>query len=53
MKGANYLDRFVLLLFHLTAAQAIVRHCGVDVGKRDFLGAILIKSAERTGAWPK
>jgi hypothetical protein len=26
--------------FHLTAAYAILRHCGADLGKRDFLGAI-------------
>jgi uncharacterized protein len=29
--------------FHRTAAYAILRHCGVDVGKRDFLGAIPIR----------
>jgi hypothetical protein len=45
MNGADYLNHFVLpnFYFHLTAAYAIVRHCGVDVGKRDFLGAIPIK----------
>ena len=45
MKGADYLDHFVLpnFYFHLTTAYAIVRHCGVDVGKRDFLGAIPLK----------
>jgi hypothetical protein len=44
MKGDDYLDHFVLpnFYFHLTAAYAIVRHCGVEVGKRDFLGAIPI-----------
>ena len=44
MKGADYLNHFVLpsFYFHLTAAYAIVRQCGVDVGKRDFLGAIPI-----------
>ena len=25
--------------FHLTTAYAILRHNGVDVGKRDFLGS--------------
>jgi hypothetical protein len=41
MKGADYLNHFVLpnFYFHLTAAYAVARHCGVDVGKRDFLGA--------------
>ncbi len=45
MKGADYLDHFVLpnFYFHLTAAYAIVRSIGVEVGKRDFLGAIPIK----------
>jgi uncharacterized protein len=45
MVGGDYLNHFVLpnFYFHLTAAYAIVRHCGVDVGKRDFLGAIPIK----------
>ncbi len=45
MKGGDFLDHFVLpnFYFHLTAAYAIVRHCGVELGKRDFLGAIPIK----------
>ena len=45
MKGGDYLNHFVLpnFYFHLTAAYAIVRHCGVELGKRDFLGAIPIK----------
>ena len=25
--------------FHMTTAYALLRHCGVEVGKRDFLGA--------------
>ena len=45
MKGDDYLNHFVLpnVYFHLTAAYAILRHCGVDIGKRDFLGAIPLK----------
>jgi hypothetical protein len=45
MKGADYLNHFVLpnFYFHITAAYAILRHCGVDLGKRDFLGAIPMK----------
>jgi uncharacterized protein len=45
MKGADYLNHFVLpnFYFHLTAAYSIVRQCGVDIGKRDFLGAIPLK----------
>ena len=39
MKGADYLNYFVLPNddFHLTAAYAILRHCGVEIGKRDFI----------------
>ena len=38
--GQDYLLNFVLpnLYFHVTAAYLILRHNGVDVGKRDFLG---------------
>jgi len=45
MKGADYLNHFVLpnFYFHMTAAYAIVRTVGVEVGKRDFLGVIPIK----------
>src|SRR6185312_14252967 len=45
MKGGDYLNHFVLpnFYFHLTAAYAVVRNFGVDVGKRDFLGAIPLK----------
>ena len=45
MKADDYLNHFVLpnVYFHLTAAYAILRHCGVEIGKQDFLGAIPIK----------
>jgi len=45
MSGADYLNHFVLpnFHFHVTAAYAILRHIGVDIGKRDFLGAIPVK----------
>jgi hypothetical protein len=45
MKGGDYLNHFVLpnFYFHVTAAYAILRHCGIDVGKRDFMGAIPLK----------
>ena len=38
--GADYLSGFVLpnFYFHLTTAYAILRHCGVEIGKNDFLG---------------
>src|SRR4051812_13479673 len=42
MKGDDYLNHFVLpnVYFHCTAAYVILRHCGVEVGKADYLGAI-------------
>jgi len=45
MKGDDYLNHFVLpnVYFHLAAAYAILRHCGVEIGKQDFLGAIPLK----------
>jgi hypothetical protein len=45
MKGDDYLNHFVLpnVYFHQTAAYAILRHCGVEIGKQDFLGAIPMK----------
>ncbi len=45
MKGDDYLNHFMLpnFYFHCTAAYAILRHLGVDVGKQDFLGAIPLK----------
>jgi hypothetical protein len=45
MKGGDYLSHHVLpnFYFHVTAAYAILRHCCVDLGKRDFLGAIPIR----------
>ena len=42
MKGSDYLNHFVLpnFYFHATTAYDILRHCGVEIGKRDFFGAI-------------
>jgi hypothetical protein len=42
MKGSDYLNFFVTpnVYFHIVAAYSILRHCGVDIGKRDFLGNI-------------
>ena len=41
-KGLPYLVDFVLpnVYFHVTTAYAILRHNGVEIGKRDFLGNI-------------
>ena len=40
-QGLPYLLEFVLpnVYFHGTTAYAILRHCGVELGKKDFLGA--------------
>jgi uncharacterized protein len=45
MNGNDYLNHFVLpnFYFHIAVAYAILRHCGVDIGKPDFLGAIPMK----------
>jgi uncharacterized protein len=42
MKGDDYLAQYLLpnFYFHLTVAYAILRHNGVEIGKRDFLGAV-------------
>ena len=42
MKADDYLNHFVLpnFYFHLTTAYDILRHCGVEIGKRDYMGAI-------------
>jgi hypothetical protein len=40
LTGQNYLLHFVLpnVFFHATTSYAILRHAGVELGKRDFLG---------------
>jgi uncharacterized protein len=45
MTGADYLNHFMLpnVYFHLTAAYAILRHCGVELAKLDFLGDIPVE----------
>ena len=42
MRGADYLVHFVLpnFYFHNTTAYDLLRYAGVEVGKRDFLGAV-------------
>lgn len=39
-RGLPYLLNFVLpnVFFHITTTYAILRHCGVDLGKADYLG---------------
>lgn len=45
--GAPYLIEFGLpnFYFHLTTAYAILRHNGVDLGKRDFIGGVPLRDA--------
>ena len=40
LKGAQFLVGFALpnFFFHATTAYDILRHAGVELGKRDFLG---------------
>lgn len=45
LTGADYLNELVLpnFYFHLVTAYAILRHNGVDVGKRDYIGSLNFK----------
>ena len=40
MKGYPYLSFFVIpnVYFHVTTTYDILRHNGVEIGKRDYLG---------------
>jgi hypothetical protein len=40
--GLPYLLNFALpnFYFHVTTAYDILRHCGVEIGKQDFIGAL-------------
>ena len=40
-KGQQYLVNFALpnFYFHVTTAYNILRHCGLPIGKRDYMGA--------------
>lgn len=42
VSGQAYLLHNALpnFLFHVTTAYAILRHCGVEIGKKDFIGQI-------------
>jgi hypothetical protein len=41
MKGADYAFHLALpnFYFHVTTAYGILRHSGIEIGKRDFMGA--------------
>ncbi|NUP08479.1 MAG: DUF1993 domain-containing protein [Polyangiaceae bacterium] len=45
--SADYLNEMALpnFYFHVTTAYAILRHNGVDLGKRDFIGSLNLKDA--------
>jgi len=45
MTAIDYLIEHALpnFMFHVTTAYAILRHNGVDVGKRDFLGQLTMR----------
>lgn len=47
MSGADYFREHAVpnFYFHLTHAYAILRHNGVDLGKRDYLGALSYREA--------
>ena len=47
LKGREYLVGFAIpnMVFHMTTAYAISRHNGVELGKADFLGELLVRSA--------
>jgi uncharacterized protein len=49
MKGDDYLNHFLLpnFYFHVTTAYAILRHCGMDLSKPDYLGSIPMKMSAR------
>ncbi|MGV7245999.1 DUF1993 domain-containing protein [Caballeronia sp. M23-90] len=42
MTGFEYLTRFLLpnFYFHIATAHAILRHQGVDIGKKEYLGPL-------------
>lgn len=46
MTGADYLVEHAVpnFYFHVTTAYAILRHNGVNLGKRDFLGALSLRA---------
>lgn len=51
MRGDEYVAQFALpnFYFHVTTAYAILRHNGVELGKRDFIGGVPTRSAASSG----
>jgi len=52
LRGGDYLDHFALpnFHFHLTTAYAILRHNGVELGKRDYMTGQPIRKPEAVPA---
>jgi hypothetical protein len=52
MTGADYFLEHALpnFFFHLTTVYALLRHNGVAIGKRDYLGALTQRAPETTPA---
>ena len=46
MRGDEYVAQFALanFYFHATTAYSILRHNGVELGKRDFIGGVQMRS---------
>jgi hypothetical protein len=46
MKGSDYFLEHALpnFFFHTTHAYAILRHAGVEIGKRDYLGTLSLRA---------
>ncbi len=46
MRGDEYVTQFALanFYFHITTAYGILRHNGVDLGKREFIGGVPMRS---------
>ena len=42
LPGLRYLLEYVQpnVYFHCITAYAILRHCGVEIGKKDFIGPV-------------
>ena len=46
MRGDEYVSQFALanFYFHATTAYTILRHHGIELGKRDFIGGVPMRS---------
>jgi hypothetical protein len=46
MRGDEWVTQFALpnFYFHVTTAYAILRHNGIELGKRDYIGGVVMRS---------